>query len=365
MSLEALRSEALACELEVRATLPLSALSATVMDRVDRWLQQGRAGCMDYLPRQRPLMESPAEWKPWARSVTLFAVPYSRAAGGFAGGGNVARYALGADYHNRLGRRLQRLGRGLRRAGISSAFRACTDAAPLLEREWAIRGGVGWRGKNTLLLDPQHGPWVLLGELLLDCELPEYTAPRTRVADCGSCVRCLEACPTKAFTAPFELDPRLCVSYLTIENRGPIPRPLRTQVGAWVFGCDVCLEVCPFGHHSGDHAAAWGLHDGIGTRSLESVLEIPQADFATIFAGSTLRRAGWEGLLRNVCVVLGNLGRGGAALENALAHHPSALVRGHAAWALGCLQVREPLRERLRFEDQASVIEEIHAALAN
>ena len=331
--IEALARTAAACGLELRATLPAEPLAAEVLERLDAWLQEGRAGEMSYLAKGREQMADLRAWKPWTRSAALFALPYARATGGFRGGGRVARYALGKDYHHVLGRRLQKLGRRLREEGTAQAFRATVDAAPVLEREWALRAGVGFRGKNTLVLDPRHGPWVLLGELLVDADWPAWAPPPARQASCGSCTRCLDACPTQAFPAPWSLDPRRCLSYLTIEAAGPVPRELRAAMGEWVFGCDVCLEVCPFGHHTGDHGDAWGLHPALAALSLEQLLAVPEQVFHKLFTGSPLRRAGWAGLLRNACVVLGNLRRGAAALEEALSH-PQALVRGHAAWAL-------------------------------
>jgi epoxyqueuosine reductase len=290
---------------------------------------------MGYLERGQPSFADLRDWKPWVRGALLFALPYARAAGGFRGGGRVARYALGRDYHHVLGRRLQKLGRALRARGICSRYRAVVDAAPVLEREWAIRGAVGFRGKNTLLLHPRHGPWVLLGELLLDADMPAWAPPPDRTADCGSCTRCLDACPTRAFDAAYLLDPRRCISYLTIEARGPIPPALRPALGDWVFGCDVCLEVCPFGAHAGDFASSWSLHPALTQLRLEDLPTLTPEVFNRLFTGSPLRRAGSEGMARNAVVVLGNLGRGGEALAAALAGHPSPLVRGHAAWALG------------------------------
>jgi epoxyqueuosine reductase len=317
---------------------------------------------MGYLAAGRAKMADLRDWKPWTRSAALFALPYARATGGFRDGGRVARYALGKDYHHVLGRRLQKLGRRLRTAGTCAAFRATVDAAPVLEREWALRAGVGFRGKNTLVLDPADGPWVLLGELLLDGDLPAWAPPPARQASCGSCTRCLDACPTDAFPAPWSLDPRRCLSYLTIESGGPIPRSLRRAQGDWVFGCDVCLEVCPFGHHAADHGDAWGLHPALAELSLEQLLAVPEQVFHRLFTGSPLRRAGWAGLLRNACVALGNLRRGVEALEKAL-EHPESLVRGHAAWALGEIGEPRALLTASQKETDAFVVSEVQAAL--
>ncbi len=350
--------------LNLRGSLPAAPLEAEIGLRVRDWLEEGRAGEMAYLRKLPAAGLDLRQWKPWARGALLFALPYHRPGGGFRGGGRVARYALGRDYHHVLGRRLQKLGRRLRVEGRARRVRAVVDAAPVLEREWAVRGGLGFRGKNTLLLHPQHGPWVLLGELLLDLELPAWAPPPARQASCGSCTRCLDACPTAAFDAAYLLDPRRCLSYLTIEAKGAIPHALRPLAGDWVFGCDVCLEVCPFGAREEDHAGEWGLHPGISEHSLPDLLTLPEPVFHRVFTGSPLRRAGWEGLLRNAAVALGNLGRGADALREVLRSHPSPMVRGHAAWALGRQGAGRDALERSRVGDpMAEVRQEAETAL--
>lgn len=351
--------------LVVRATQEVRALPSATRTRVRQWMADGRAGEMDYLAGATPLLVDPRAWKDWARSMVIVALPYAREAGSFRDGGRVARYALGRDYHNLIGKRLQRLGKRLREAGLANNFRACTDAAPILEREWAIESRVGWRGKNTLVLDPEYGPWVLLGELLLDQELPQYRAPKKRWASCGTCTRCLDICPTGALDAAWSLDARLCLSYLTIELRGAIPIELRPALGDWVFGCDLCLEACPFGDHAGDHAETWGTKSAFELLRLEDLIGLSEPEFLEHFAGSPLRRPGRAGLARNACVVLGNLGRGEAALAHCLEHDPAPLVRGHAAWALGRLGAQAPLDSRWSREADPSVRAEIDAALQN
>jgi len=295
--------------LVLRAVIPAQRLPEEVMDRLDRWLDDGCHGEMKYLANARPVMANPRDWKDWTRSIALFALPYHRPADGFQGGGRVARYAIGRDYHNLLGKKLERLGKRLRTAGMAQRFRACTDAAPLLEREYAFLGGVGWRGKNTLVLDPTDGPWVILGELLLDVELPEYSRPSPRWASCGSCTACLDVCPTGALTDEYQLDARLCISYLTIEHRGSIPEDLRPQIGEWVFGCDLCSEVCPFGHQASDHGGHWGRKEALDQFRLEDLLALSEDEFRTAFAGSPIRRTGLQGIKRNASIVLGNLRR--------------------------------------------------------
>ncbi|MDP6963162.1 MAG: tRNA epoxyqueuosine(34) reductase QueG [Planctomycetota bacterium] len=320
--------------LELRASLPCRELDPEVTKRFDNWLESGYHGDMNYLHRARDLGADLRLWKSWANSALLFALPYRRSASGFKGGGRVASYALGNDYHNVIGRKLRRLGKRLQKAGICEAARAAVDAAPVLEREWAIQGDLGWRGKNTLLIQPDHGPMVLLGELVIDAELPAWSPEKTRDATCGSCTSCLDVCPTDAFDYAYQLDARRCISYFTIEDTtSPIPLEFRAKMQDWVFGCDECSTICPFGDEKSDHSAVWGTHPTLQQLSLEDLLAISQQDFHKLFTGSPIRRAGWEGLLRNACVVLGNLRRGRSQLKNAL-DHQSDLVKEHADWAL-------------------------------
>ena len=347
--------------LRPRAAVAAGEVDAVARERFQAWLEAGRHGGMDWLARDAERALDPRRWKPWARTVLAFSLPYHRAGGGFRGGGRVARYALGRDYHHVLRRRLERLGRALRAAGAVTRFRAVVDAAPVLEREWALRAGLGFRGKNTLVLEPSEGPWVLLGELLVDAEWETWPPQPPTLPDCGRCTRCLEACPTDAFPAPWVLDARRCISYLTIEHRGFLPRALRPRMGDWVFGCDVCLEVCPFGRFADDHAEEWGTHEGLEL-TLQELLTLSEPVFHRVFRGSPLRRTGWAGLLRNACVALGNLGRGTDALRGALGH-PEPLVRGHAAWALGRLGVLEGLAGLAAHDPSPEVREEAAHAL--
>lgn len=350
--------------LTLRASFPALPLDEEVNGRVERWFDESRSGEMAYLERGRSRFADLRSWKPWAGGALLFALPYARAPGGFRGGGRVARYALGRDYHHLLGRRLEKLGRALRARGFLSRFRAATDAAPVLEREWAIRAGVGFRGKNTLLLDPAEGPWVLLGELLVDVALPAWAPAPSRRAHCGSCTRCLDACPTRAFDGPFLLDPRRCISYWTIEARGLAPRELRPALGDWVFGCDVCLEVCPFGAQAPDRSADWGRLEALDALRLEDLLGLSPELFHKWFTGSPLRRAGRDGLARNAAIALANLGRGSGALREALHGHDSAVVRSACAWALSRLGGEEAALERARSDPEPAVRGEAESGLA-
>jgi len=370
LSIEQLQEAAAEVGLVVRASTTVRPLKSKTRTRLRKWLADGRAGEMDYLVANGPLLEDPAAWKDWARGIVLFALPYARDAGGFKGGGRVARFALGRDYHNVIGKRIERLGKRLRAAGHVAAFRGCTDAAPIAEREWAIESHVGWRGKNTLVLDPEYGPWVLLGELLVDCEVEEWTAPKRRWATCGSCTKCLDVCPTGALDAAWSMDARRCLSYLSIEQRGAIPIEWREAMGEWVFGCDLCLEVCPFGDHAGEHGDGWGSHPALDQFSLGDLLGLTPPEFAEAFQGSAMRRPGSDGMARNAAVVLGNLAATQqlpdsefAALERALVEHSNPLVRSHVAWAIGRAKQPGPLRSALRSESEPAVLAELNLAL--
>ncbi len=349
--------------LELKAVIRARPLEKKVLDRLDSWLGEGRAGEMDWLEKGRPVMADLRDWKPWVKSAALFSLPFHRPGGGFLGGGRVARYALGKDYHHVMGRKLEKLGKRLRAEGEVEAFRGAVDAAPVLEKEWALRGGLGFRGKNTLLLDPENGPWTFLGELLVDAQWQEWIPERDFGKGCGGCTKCLDACPTGALDDPWSLEPRKCISYWTIEAKGPVPRELRESFGDWVFGCDICSEACPFGAGADNFEDDWGTLPALKTWSLEDLLAVSPRDFSTAFEGSPIRRAGWEGMARNACIALGNLGQGGSTLKRTLESHPSPLVRGHAAWALGRLGEKNPLERAWKREKDPFPSQEIEETL--
>ena len=285
--------------------------------------------------------------------------------------GQVARYARGRDYHSILKDRLRQLAERVSQlAGRPVAARPCVDTAPVLERELAERAGVGFVAKNTMLIAPGLGSYILLGELLLDVELEPHEPAAGAGARCGSCRACLDACPTGAFVGPYVLDARRCISYLTIEHRGPIPHELRAAMGVRIFGCDVCQEVCPFNAAAPARAIPDPSLAPVGPErsapDLVRILGLGAAQMRRLVRGTPLRRAGREGLLRNVCVALGNLGDPAAIapLSRALQGDRSALVRGHAAWALGRLGARGPLEAALPVETDDDVRQEIGRALA-
>jgi epoxyqueuosine reductase len=281
--------------------------------------------------------------------------------------GRVSRYARGEDYHGLIEERLGRLLAFVREeAGQEVRGRACVDTGPVLERELARRAGLGWWGKNTCLIAGKAGSYFFLGELLLDLEL-EYDQP---AADhCGTCTRCLDACPTRAFPEPYVLDARRCISYLNIELKGAIPGDLRAGMGDWIFGCDVCQEVCPWNRRAAPAAEpAFRARPGMENPALPELLALSQEEFAARFRRSPLRRAKRRGLLRNAAVALGNAGdrRAVPALVRALADE-EPLVRAHAAWALGRLggeEARAALVRALETEQDAAVRRELEEALA-
>ncbi len=283
-----------------------------------------------------------------------------------AGRGRVARYAWGRDYHNVLKKRLRQLMRRLsERLDRPVAYRVYVDDGPMLDREVAWRAGVGFFGKNTNVLT-SIGSWVFLGQVITDLDLPP---DRPSSKSCGACTACMPACPTGAITAPYVIDSNLCIAYLTIEHRGAIRRDLRALIGDRVFGCDICQEVCPVNVTRGAPTAepAFRAPGRFSTLDLAEVLALDDEGFRQRFQGSPIRRATRVGLQRNACVVLGNLGDVSAvpALERAL-HEDEALVRGHAAWALGRLggeNASRALREAEQRETDPWVREEIAAAL--
>ena len=304
---------------------------------------------------------------PGARSVVLLAASYRnppppRRRSGRRG--RVARYAWGRDYHGVLEKRARPLLRLLAERVPGSRSRILVDHGPLVERAYARSAGLGWQGKNTMLLTRGVGSYTFLAAILTTVELE---ADGAAAQSCGACSRCLPVCPTGALRSEYELVNDLCIAYQTIENRGPIPRALRPQIGDWVFGCDLCQEACPVNDPQREQGLAEfaAADEDAAFPDLEELLALSESEFHGRFAARPILRAKYAGLLRNACVALGNLGDRGAvpALATAL-EHDVPLVRGHAAWALGRLGAREALRRRLACEPDPWVRDEIGAALA-
>jgi epoxyqueuosine reductase len=337
------------------------------------WLEAEYAGAMAYLATPehvagradlRSLLGS-------ARSLIVVAMAYDRTSPVPADSllrGKIARYARGEDYHLVMRDRLVALAdRVAAQIGRPVASRPCVDSAPILEREWAERAGLGFVAKNTLVIAPGIGSYVVLGELLIDAELPATAPSEPARARCGSCRNCLDACPTQAFVDAYVLDARRCISYLTIEQHGAIPRELRASIGTWVFGCDICQEVCPF--NAGSSRTAGEIDPLLRPRSIEHALPDLVAlaakgsnQLRQLVKRTAMRRAPRDVLLRNVAVALGNTGdRRAIPALVALLGHRAALVRGHAAWALGELGAGEILAAHK--DDDPFVADELSAAL--
>ena len=310
-------------------------------ERLRRWQEAGMAADMGFMHRPVELLANPKKLQKSARSVVSLGVSYypGEHPENTEGGGRVARYAWGRDYHEVIKARLFRLRGELEEdLGTRIKARGFTDAVPLLERSAAQHAGLGFFGRNSCLIDGDIGSYFFIADLIVDLEL-EPDEPGT--GTCGRCTRCMDRCPTGAIKAPGVVDARLCISYLTIENSGEIPRELRPKVGDWAFGCDVCQEVCPYNKTKATESRwpEFSARGGAGPYlGIEEVLRIrTDEEFEGRFAGTPLTRPGRAGLLRNCCVAAGNLRSETAvpALEECLREDPSALVRGHAAWALG------------------------------
>ena len=309
-------------------------------ERLRDWLDRDRHGEMDYMSRHGMRRARPAELVPGTRRVISARMNYlphsparARRALADPARGYVSRYALGRDYHKVLRARLKRLAARLEEAAGPFGCRVFVDSAPVLEKSLAARAGLGWIGKHTNLLAEDAGSWFFLGELYTDLPLP-VDAPAA--AHCGRCTACIDACPTAAIVAPYQLDARRCISYLTIELKGSIPEPLRPLVGNRVYGCDDCQLACPWNRYARLAATAdFQARDGLEAPRLAELLAWDAAEFARRTEGSAIRRIGHARWLRNVAVALGNAPRsaGAAAALAARADHPSALVREHVAWA--------------------------------
>ncbi len=304
-------------------------------ERYKRYLKEGRQATMDWMERQRERILDPHQILPQGRSILALGMGHSRPAAPATPGGKVARYAAGRDYHNLIGKRLAKLTKKLRSLDLISHSRWIVDAGPLIERSHAAAANLGFESKATNLLNPQFGPWFFLAEILIDHPVDSPSAPPLEIS-CGTCTACLDACPTSALIAPGELDSRLCISYQTIENRGTIPEDLRPKLSGWLFGCDICSEVCPFGTQAPNLASRFGQHPALEQTSLETLTQLTDEQFRKVFEGSPLRRPGRAGLARNAALLLGNRrdGQGYQALRKAHKSDPSPIVREAAAWSL-------------------------------
>jgi epoxyqueuosine reductase len=347
-------------------------------DAYERWVARGMHGEMAYLSREDAVSKrkDPAVLVPGAKSAVVVGLRYyvpdsDPAAASDAARGIVARYARGDDYHELMKERLIALQEWICAELLPAGGRAYVDTGAVLERELAQRAGIGWQGKNTMLIHPRRGSYYFLGEVLLDVELEHDHA---FVRDhCGSCHRCLDACPTGALlgrdaTGAPVMDARRCISYLTIELKGPIPRELRPLIGNRIYGCDICQEVCPWNRFSAATGEqAFLPREGMDGPSLVEWMTMSQEEFSRRFKGSPIKRAKRRGLLRNVAVALGNWGSPDAVPTLVVAlNDDEPLVRGHVAWALGQVGTAEAvqaLSSRVEVESDGWVREEISLAL--
>jgi len=306
-----------------------------------RWLALGRHGEMSWMARHGTRRSRPAELLPG--TVTVIAVRMDYLPTGAAdpdmvladsGLGYISRYALGRDYHKVLRHRLQRLADRIAAAAGPFGYRVFTDSAPVLEKALARNAGLGWIGKHTNLLARDAGSWFFLGEIYTDLPLP---ADRAGSAHCGSCTACITACPTGAIVAPYELDARLCISYLTIEHPGAIPEALRPALGNRIYGCDDCQLVCPWNRYARPPKVPdFAARGGLDAPALADLFGWSETEFLARTRGSAIRRIGYERWLRNIAVALGNAAPASSARTALLLHqyHASELVREHVAWAL-------------------------------
>jgi len=330
-----------------------------------QWLGEGRHGTMAYLAREPERRLDPRRLDPRIESVVSLGYPYPAPAAPSGDWraelrGRIAAYALGTDYHDYVLAKARAVAGAIAALQPRAVTRVYVDTGPVFEREWAAGARLGWFGKNTMILNREHGSYFFLAEILTDAELEPSAQPYRE--HCGTCRRCLDLCPTGALGPGCAIDSRLCISYLTIEHRGSIPVELRAKLEMWIFGCDVCQEVCPWNGAEGNGATA-DLFP-----YLPELLALDDAGFSRRFSASAIKRTKRRGLARNVAVVLGNTGNpeAGPHLARALENDPEPLVRAHAAWALGRIggaPSRRALdRARAREPDGATAAE-IDAAL--
>ena len=313
-------------------------------ERLRAWVAAGMHGDMAWMARRLDWRADPEALWPAARSVVMLAESYAPAEDPLAplarpDQGAISVYARGRDYHDRVKKRLKRLGRWLiaeaAREGLSCEIKVFVDTAPVMEKPLAAAAGLGWQGKHTNLVSRTLGSWFFLGAIFTTLELP---ADAPHGEHCGSCRRCLDVCPTAAFPAPFVLDARRCISYLTIELKGPIPRPMRPLIGNRIFGCDDCLAVCPWNRFARAATALYAPVEGARETPLAELAGLDDAAFRARFRGTPVKRLGRTRFLRNVMVAIGNSGE--PALAEAARRaldEPEPLIRAHAVWALSRL----------------------------
>jgi epoxyqueuosine reductase len=308
------------------------------VEKMREWLAEGCHGEMDYMARHAELRADPSQLHPGTITVISAALdylPHAKTAEQ-PGQAAISRYAQGRDYHKVIRNRLQKLAEAIAEITGPFGYRVFSDSAPVMEVEYARQAGIGWRGKHTLLLSKQ-GSWRFLGDIYTDLPLP----PDAPIEEhCGTCTACIDACPTKAIVAPYKVDARRCISYLTIELAGPIPEEFRPLIGNRIYGCDDCQLCCPWNRFAQLGDREFSPRHGLDTASLIDLFAWSEQQFNDRLAGNPIRRIGHERWLRNIAVALGN---GPATPEvaialNARVAHPSSLVREHVTWALDRLK---------------------------
>ncbi len=319
--------------------------SARAETEYSRWITAGHNGSMEYLNRHAEMKYHPARVLPGCRSVVVVAMNYFQPAGSAASGvgagsdsGRIARYAWGRDYHNALGKRLKRVVRELRLRHPGETFRSFVDSSPLSERFFAEQAGIGFTAKNTLTVSSTYGSWFFLGEILSTVEYPPTPAQEGRHDECPrDCFRCGGACPTGALFAPHRIDATRCISYLTIEHRGSIPEELRPLMGNWIFGCDLCQEVCPLNARARiTETSDFSGHRAGERIKLGEILSMEDEEgYRARFAGTPLLRPGRAAMIRNAAIAAANTG----SIEllpklRELTRDDNMVIREHARWAV-------------------------------
>jgi epoxyqueuosine reductase len=307
----------------------------------ENWLGQGAAGEMNYMERGAEKRANPQKILPGARSIIVLALNYFQGdtirRSQNAATGRIARYAWGDDYHGVIEAKLDKIDNFLREFGGEQ--KCYVDTGPVLERDHAAQAGIGWHGKSTMLIDERLGAWFFLAEILTTLELAPDAPARER---CGKCTRCIDACPTGAIVAPHRVDARRCISYLTIELKGAIPLEFRSLIGDRIFGCDDCLEACPWNRFAQvSHESAFSARESTTSFALRDYLKLTDTEFRNLFRNSPIKRIKRRGFLRNVCVALGNVGTRDdlPALER-VATDAEPLIAEHADWAIEQIQRR-------------------------
>lgn len=314
------------------------ALPAAHRDVFERWIAEGRHGDMAWMAKSPARRADPREILPGARSIIVLAMNYYQAGSHPGAGYRIARYAWNDDYHDLIEGKLRDLAAVL--GSYGGQQRWYVDTGPVLERDFASESGLGWNGKSTMQIHRHLGTWFFLAEIITT--LPLQPDPSGRDL-CGRCTRCMDACPTGAITVPHQLDARRCISYLTIEHKGPIPMELRSAIGDRLYGCDDCLDACPWNRFAAaSREAAFQAREAVFSKSLAELLALSDEEFRALFARSPIKRIKRPGFLRNVCIVLGNVGTpDDLPFLDVASRDSDPLIAEHARWAMDEIKSRQ------------------------